>query len=281
MDTFVFFAVLVAAACHAGWNATLKIGLDTFTATSLVIVLAGVQSVFLIPFVGLPSLESAPWLIGSIIVHVAYFIGLTEAYRTGDMGQVYPIARGSAPLMTAAASYFYLGETVGWRGWIGIALLAIGIILISTHGGRDLAKVDRRALGFAFFTAVTICLYSICDGIGGRASGNPIGYAVLLFVFDGVSMFILFATRRGVSAVPAALSQWKVGFVGGLMSFIAYTTVIWAMTKAPIAAVAALRETSVLFAALIAIVVLKEPLRAARIVAALMIVCGLILIRIA
>jgi drug/metabolite transporter (DMT)-like permease len=281
MDSLVFLAVLVAAACHAGWNATLKIGLDTFTATSLVIVLAGVQAVFLVPFVGLPSLHSAPWLIGSIIIHVAYFIGLTEAYRTGDMGQVYPIARGSAPLMTAGVSFFYLGESTGWRGWAGIALLTVGIILISTHGGRDLAKVDRRALGFAFFTAVTIFLYSICDGIGGRTSGNPVGYAVLLFVFDGISMFILYASRRGVSGVPAALVQWKVGFVGGLMSFISYGTVIWAMTKAPIAAVAALRETSVLFAALIAIVILKEPMRAARIAAAAMIVCGLVLIRLA
>jgi drug/metabolite transporter (DMT)-like permease len=281
MDSFVFVAVLIAAACHAGWNATLKIGLDTFTATTLVIVLAGVPALLLLPFVGLPSLESTPWLIGSIIIHVAYFIGLTEAYRTGDMGQVYPIARGSAPLMTAAAAYFYVGESTGWRGWIGIALLAIGIILISTHGGRDLAKIDRRALGFAFFTAVTISLYSICDGIGGRSSGNPVGYAILLFVFDAISMFILFASRRGLAAVPGALVQWKVGLFGGLMSFISYGTVIWAMTKAPIAAVAALRETSVLFAALIAIVVLKEPLRAARLVAAAMIVCGLILIRIA
>jgi drug/metabolite transporter (DMT)-like permease len=281
MDLTVFLAVLVAAACHAGWNATLKIGLDPFAATALVIVLSGLQAMLLIPFVGLPSMESVPWLLASIVVHFGYFIGLTEAYRTGDMGQVYPIARGSAPLMTAAASYFYVGETLALGGWIGIALLTTGIVLISTHGGRDLARVDRRALGFAFFTAVTICLYSICDGIGGRASGNPVGYSVLLFVADGASMLLMFVVRRGFAGVPVVLTRWKFGAAGGLMSFIAYTTVIWAMTKAPIAMVAALRETSVLFAALISIVVLKEPLRIARIVAAGMIVSGLILIRLA
>ena len=279
MDAYVFAAVLFAAACHAGWNAVLKMGVEPFMATALIATASGIIAIPLIPLVGLPPLAATPWLIASVILHVGYYIGLTEAYRTGEMGQVYPIARGSAPLMTASASAVVLGEMLPTVGWAGIAVLASGVFLMSFRGGRDLAKMDRRAVGFALFTAVTICGYSIVDGMGARISGNAHAYAVSLFFWDGLVMVVMASIRRGSAYPIALLRQWKSAFVGGALSFLAYWIAIWAMTVAPIAIVAALRETSVLFAAAIAVFVLREPLRPIRIAAAFMIVCGLGLIR--
>jgi drug/metabolite transporter (DMT)-like permease len=279
VDPFVFGLVLVGAACHAGWNALIKYGLEPFTTTALIAIASMLVALPLVPFVGFPIAEAWPWLIGSIVIHVGYYVGLTEAYRSGDMGQVYPIARGSAPLMTATASATLLGEVLGWRAWLGIAVLACGIFLISLRGGRDIARIDRRALGFAFFTAVTICAYSIVDGTGARISGNAHTYTVWLFVCDGLMMAVFAPLRRGPGVFINMLRYWKSGLVGGALSFVAYWIAIWAMTVAPIAIVAALRETSVLFGAAIAVFLLGEPLRATRVIAALMIVIGLALIR--
>jgi drug/metabolite transporter (DMT)-like permease len=279
MDPFVFAAVLVAAACHASWNALLKIRLDPFATTAIITIACGVIALPLLPFVGIPPLASWPWVLASVVLHLAYYIGLTEAYRTGDMSQVYPIARGSAPLMTALISTTVIGEKLSLVGWIGILALVSGVFLLSARGGRDLVRIDRRAVGFAFFTAVTICGYSLVDGVGARISGNPHAYAAALFVCDGGCMAVFALLRRGQSIVIDARGYWKIGLLGGALSVFSYWIAIWAMTVAPIAIVAALRETSVLFGAVIAVTILKEPLRAARVIAALMIVCGLALIR--
>ena len=279
MDPFVFGLVLFGAACHAGWNALIKFGLEPFTTMALIAIASMLVALPMAPFVGFPVAEAWPWLIASVILHLGYYIGLTEAYRTGDMSQVYPIARGSAPLMTATASATLLGEVLSWRAWLGIAVLAAGIFLISFRGSRDLAKIDKRAVGFALFTAVTICGYSIVDGTGARVAGNAHAYTVWLFIMDGVMMTILAPLRRGSGVFAGTIRYWKSGLVGGGLSLVAYWIAIWAMTVAPIAIVAALRETSVLFGAAIAVFLLGEPLRATRMVAALMIVTGLALIR--
>ena len=279
MDPFVFAAVLFAALCHASWNSLLKIRLDPFAANALITVASGLIALVALPFVGLAPVVAWPWLVASIILHLAYYYGLTEAYRTGDLSQVYPIARGAAPLMTALVSTTVLGEDIGLYGWIGILSLVAGVFLLSIRGGRDLARVDRRAVGFAFFTAMTICGYSLTDGIGARVSGNAHAYAVLLFIFDGACMAVVALWRRGQSILIEARISWKTGLAGGALSLTSYWIVIWAMTVAPIAIVAALRETSVLFAAVISVVILKEALRPARVIAALMIVFGMVLIR--
>jgi drug/metabolite transporter (DMT)-like permease len=204
---------------------------------------------------------------------------LSEAYSTGDLGQVYPLARGSAPLMTAALTTMVLGERLGLIGWGGIVILAAGVLLLSLRGGRLFEPPDRRAVGFALFTALTICLYSVVDGIGGRTAGNPHPYTLAMFVGNALVMIAYFLIRRTPSAIAPMLRGWPIGLGGGSLQLLSYGIVIWAMTLAPIALVAALRETSVLFGALIAVVFLKEPLRPARIAAALMIVAGLVLIR--
>ena len=278
METYVFFAVLFGAACHAGWNAFLKIKLEPFTAMALIAVCSALVVVPIVPFVGVPPLAAWPWVAASMAFHLGYFISLTEAYRTGDMGQVYPIARGSAPLMTAIIGTLFIGEKVGLLGWLGILVLVGGVFLLSMRGGRDL-HFDKRAVLFSLCTAVTICGYSVVDGIGARTAGSAHAYTVWLFILDGLMMLVFVLLRRGTAVAAEFASFWKSGLIGGALSLAAYWIAIWAMTVAPIALVAALRETSVLFAAVIAVVVLKEPLQRPRIIAALMIVAGLALIR--
>ena len=283
MDPFVFAAVLFAAACHAGWNASIKRTLDPLATTVLIAIGAAVFALPIIPFAGWPELAAWPWLIASIVIHLFYFAGLIESYRTGDLGQVYPIARGAAPLMTATMTTLFVGERLGVFGWGGIVMLAAGVLLLSLRGGRELAKLNRAAVGFALFTAVTICAYSVVDGIGARLAGpgKATAYSTVLFIGIAPVVVAYALVRRGYAVLPQMAPFWKIGLGGGALAVISYSIAIWAMTVAPIAIVAALRETSVLFGAIIAVVILKEPLRPARIVAALMIVCGLMLLRIA
>ena len=279
MENIVFLAVLFAALCHAGWNALIKVGLDPLSTTTLISIGSGVVALVLLPLAGMPAAAAWPWLVASVIIHLGYFAALIEAYRTGDLGQVYPIARGSAPLMTATATTLFVGEQLSFIGWAGIVALVAGVFLLSARGGRDLVKIDRRAVGFALMTALTICTYSVVDGIGARLAGDPNAYSLTLFVGIAVVMVPYALYRDGRDVISAMQINWRRGFAGGALQVLSYGTVLWAMTLAPIAIVATLRETSVLFGAAIAVVVLKEPLRAVRIAAALLIVCGLVLIR--
>ena len=279
METFVFLAVLFAAACHAGWNALIKVGLDPLSTTTLISVGSGIVALAFAPLAGMPASAAWPWLLASVVIHLVYFASLIESYRTGDLGQVYPIARGSAPLMTAVTASIFVGEKLSVLGWAGIVALVAGVLLLSARGGRQLAEIDRRAIGFALFTALTICTYSVVDGIGARLSANPNAYSVWLFIGIAIVMVPYALYRDGRDVIPAMQKFWLRGFVGGALQVLSYGIAIWAMTVAPIAIVATLRETSVLFGAAIAVFILKEPLRLARVAAACLIVCGLVLIR--
>src|ERR1044072_2463346 len=170
MDSFVFAAVLLAAACHASWNALIKIRLDPFLAIVLIAAAAGVASLPLLPFVPIPPLAAWPWLIASVITHLGYYIGLAGAYRSGEMGQVYPIARGTAPLRTAAVGALLVGENFALPGWAGLLALTGGVFLLSLRGGGDLAHLNRRAVGPPLFTPAAICCFSPVDGGGARAA---------------------------------------------------------------------------------------------------------------
>jgi drug/metabolite transporter (DMT)-like permease len=270
---------LCRRACHAGWNATIKAGLDPLATTVLISIGAAIVAAAFLPAVGLPAGAAWPWCGASVVIHLVYFAALIESYRAGDMGQVYPIARGSAPLMTAIVTTAFVGERLGFAGWSGIILLVAGVMLLSLRGGRDLTRLDWKAVGFALFTAVTICAYSVVDGVGARRAAGASAYSVALFMGIGPVMVIYALARRGPEVIAAMRRQWRLGLAGGTLQLGSYGIAIWAMTVAPIAIVAALRETSVLFGALIAILFLKEPLRAGRVAAALMIVAGLTLIR--
>jgi drug/metabolite transporter (DMT)-like permease len=228
---------------------------------------------------GTPRVEAWPWLVASVLFNFGYYTALAAAYNNGEMGQVYPIARGTAPLLITLASVLLLGERLSTFAFLGVMLVVAGVILLSVRGGRNLPRLDRRAIGFALFTAAMTCGYTLVDGVGARVADNALGYAVVMFVCNGLMMALFALVRLGQPAFLSRLHLWKIGIAGGMLSFIAYGTAIWAMTKAPIIKVAALRETSVLFGAVIATLFLAEPLRISRISAAIIIVAGLVLLR--
>jgi drug/metabolite transporter (DMT)-like permease len=196
MENFVFLAILFAAACHAGWNALIKVGLDPLSTATLIAIGSGLVALAFVPLSGFPATVAWSWLIASVLIHLLYFGALIESYRTGDLGQIYPIARGSAPLMTAAATTLLVGEKLSFRGWCGIVVLVAGVFLLMARGGRKLTRIDRRAVGFALITALTISAYSVVDGIGARLAGNPAAYALFLFIGQRAGFGILCARPR-------------------------------------------------------------------------------------
>src|SRR5262249_1052724 len=222
MENFVFLAVLFAAACHAGWNALIKVGLDPLSTTTLISLGAGVVALALVPLTGVPAWAAWPWLLASVAIHLFYFASLIESYRTGDLGQVYPIARGSAPLMTATVTTIFVGESLSLIGWTGILALVVGGLLLSARGGRELVKVDRRAVGLRLFTAVTVCGYSVVDGIGGRLSGNANAYSLWLFIGIAVAMLPYAIYRDGHDVIPAMQRFWWRGLAGGALQLFSY-----------------------------------------------------------
>ncbi len=280
MDTHVFLAMLAAAFCHAGWNSILKLNLAPFTALVLINTASAIVVAPIVLMVPFPDSNAWPYLIASLAVHALYYAGLTEAYRTGDLGQVYPIARGGAPLLTALAAYLWLGENPGAVGWLGIAVLASGILLLSFPGQRTSGRLEFRAVSFALLTAVAISLYTVVDGTGARASGSAASYISWLFLLDGLMMLLLGILSLGHAQLWSRFRcAWKTLMLGGTMALLSYGTAIWAMTLAPIAMVAAVRETSVLFATALGIVVLKEAVIPTRILAAGVVLTGLVLMR--
>jgi drug/metabolite transporter (DMT)-like permease len=279
MDLFVFLAVLTAAAFHAGWNALLKLNVEPIIATSLVAAASGIVALPFAFAAGLPSLQAWPYVLASVAIHIVYYLALAQAYRFGDLGQVYPIARGTAPLMTAMLATLWLGEGLGPYGWAGIMVLAGGILLLAVRGGRARKTFDARSVGFALLTSLTITAYTLVDGTGARVSGAPLQYTVWLFLLSGGAMGLYGLVRVGPRLATEFAAHWKLAVSGAALSTGAYAIAIWAMTVAPIALVAALRETSVLFAALLGTVLLREPLLPARIAAACLVLAGMVLVR--
>jgi len=280
MDSFVFAVTLIAAALHAGWNALLKLRVEPRIATTLLGIAGGMVALPICFFVPLPE-PVAWWFIGaSAIIHLVYFQALGMAYETGDLGQVYPLARGSAPLLTAMGMSF-VGEPIGLIAWIGVGLLAFGVLALSLKGGRVSTHIEVRAVGFALLTALTIGAYTIVDGLGARSAGHVGAYVGWTFVTSAV-VLVAYGFHRWGSGLVVAFrgSAWQL-LLGGCMSVGAYGIALWAMTKAPIAIVGAMRETSVLFAALIGVVLLGEPLLKLRIIAGALVLAGVVLLRLA
>jgi drug/metabolite transporter (DMT)-like permease len=228
---------------------------------------------------GLPNQEAWLWVLISTVLHLFYYLFLAEAYRRADMSQVYPIARGAAPLVTTAISLVFIHDPIDLSSIVGIAVLGLGVLLISLRGQRGSVMPDRAAVVFALLTAGTISLYTIVDGIGARSAGSPNAYAAALFAVDAYPMLAICLWRMGLEGIRPAFKFLLPGFAGGMMSLAAYWIVIWAMTVAPIALVAATRETSVLFGGLIAIVYLKEPFTPVRAISAALILLGLVFMR--
>jgi drug/metabolite transporter (DMT)-like permease len=279
MDSTVFAAVLAAAAMHAGWNAMVKIGLDRFLSVTLIAMASGGISLVCLPFTVLPHGPVWYWILASSVLHTGYKIFLARAYKSGDLGQVYPLARGTAPLIVAVVSLLALTEGLDSGSLTGILVLVAGVWLMSLRGGQEVRHLNRTGVLFAFGTSCFIASYTLVDGLGARQAVTASSYALTLFVVDGILIALVCAGVRGLAAFRKMATVWKSGFAGGAMSLGAYWISIWAMTQAPIASIAALRETSVLFALAIATVVLKEKLTPWRLVAALIITSGTVLLR--
>ncbi len=278
MELTVFLAVLAAAVMHAGWNVLVKLKLDQFLSLFLIQTLMGLMGLAMLAVFAWPSAASLPYAFASGILHTGYNIFLARSYRTGDLSQVYPIARGTAPLLTLIVTWFAAHETIGIATGLGIGVLVMGIWLTGLVGKRGL-KLDGMTLFFALGTSVFIAAYTVVDGLGGRASGSASGYAALVFVLDAVCLLFTGIYARGPGILRQVAPFWKSGLAGAALSATAYWIVIWAMTLAPIAAVAALRETSILFVMLMSMRVLKETVTMPRAAGALLIVAGAVILR--
>ena len=283
MESIVFALVLGGAAMHAAWNAVVKGSGDPLIAIALVTAGSGSAALMLLPFIGWQvAPEAWIWIAGSALAHILYRLALVRGYEIGDMSLVYPIARGSAPLLTALIGVTLLSETVSRLAFAGILTIVAGVIGISmARRGLAMAK-NTAAVGFALLTAVLITTYTYLDGFGARVSGNASAYTVLLFVVDTPVMLAIALWRRGPDRIVAAFRRTSlISFGGGILSFLSYWIAIWAMTKVPIPLVAALRETSIAFGALIAVIFLGERVTPVRIAATLAILSGAALLRFA
>lgn len=278
MTLFVILIILTAALLHAVWNAIVKTAADRTTTLGLValghVIPAGVM-VLLLP---LPSAESFVYIALSTVVHFGYYYMLGKAYQHGDLSVVYPIARGIVPALVSLWAMALVGEVLPWQAWGGIALIAIGIQLSSWSALRS--GVGGAALGFALGTGFCISIYSVVDGIGVRLSGNTLSYwAWGAFLHLFIAGFVGIRKRDTLAALPAR--TWMIGILGGLVSMTAYGLVLYAKNFAPLGAVSALRETSVIFAALIGFIFLHEGNWLRRLGAAVLMAVGVALIGLA
>jgi phosphonate utilization associated putative membrane protein len=285
MSTGVVLAVLFGALLHAAWNALVKSSGDKQLDLALVHLLGALVSLPLLLWVGLPPVAAWPFIGLSLLIHVAYYITLNGAYQHGDLGSTYPIMRGSAPLLVALGSTA-LGETLSPAAWLGIGAVTLGVLLVGL--ARPAQTLHHgRAIAFALANAVVIAAYTIVDGRGVRTSAEAgytaASYVVLLFVLDGIPYPALVFARRSAASRHAMLAyarqRWPLATLGGLASLGSYWIALWAMTRAPVAAVSALRETSVLFATALSVWVLKEAFGLQRAIGAVVIVGGVVALR--
>jgi drug/metabolite transporter (DMT)-like permease len=268
--------VIGAGALHACWNAIAKQVTDRLMAFAWIGTAATITGGVVLCFTGLPFSTAIPFAVASAVIHVAYNLALMNSYRLGAFNQVYPIARGTSPLLVAVGAFFLAGERLSGPALLGIATLAAGLISLALSGNR-LTRRDAPAVWAAVLTGVTIAGYTVIDGLGVRHAHGPWAYTALLFLLQGPPMIVAAAIRRPASAWADRPAMSR-GLLAGLLSVAAYGIVLWAQTKAPLAEVAAIRETSVVFAALIGLVALDEDFGKRRVVAAAVIAAGIVLI---
>ncbi|MEU1376505.1 EamA family transporter [Streptomyces triculaminicus] len=276
MTPLVVAAVLVAAVTHAGWNAIAHGIRDQLLAFTLVGGGGAVCGLAMLAFVAPPADAAWPYLLGSAVLHIVYQALLMRSFTLGDFGQMYPIARGTAPLAVTALAAVFAGEFAGGRQLAGVAVASAGLVGLALWGIRGSgARPDWAAVGAAAATGLAIAAYTVVDGLGVRASGSPLGYIAWLMILEGLVIPAwAVATRRG--RFLAGIRPFAVrGLLGGLLSVFAYGLVLWAQTRAALAPVAALRESSILAGAAIGALFMKERFGGPRIAAAGLMVVGI------
>jgi drug/metabolite transporter (DMT)-like permease len=277
----VTLAVLLAALLHASWNAMIKGGSDVLLDTAAIVAGASVVAFPFLFVVELPAAASWPYIIASIVTHLAYYFFMVNAYRSGELSLVYPLMRGVAPLITALLGIVWLRETPVLVGWIGMVMISFGVIALALRP-RNRSPVlagHGRAVGFALSNAAVIAIYTIIDGTGARLAGNAWSYIVWLFVLDAIPFSIYMVATRRSSFLKELGRRRASGLLGGGLSAAAYAISVWAMTKAPVALVASLRETSVLFATLIGARILREHLSPRRWIGVGAVVLGIVALK--
>lgn len=278
MDALVILVVLGSAILHAVWNAIIKGGTDKLVETAMKAGGGGMLVLFILPFLPLPLPESRIFIAGTVCIHLFYYLFIAYAYRGADLSYAYTVMRGSSPLFTALFAVFLLHEALSTSGWAGVIMLSSGVLLLAVdavrHGGFHWPSTI-----LALANAFVIMGYSLVDGHGVRLAGNAVSYTCWVFFCNAfpVTIYTLIA-RRG-EYFRYVKKRWKYGLFGGTCSFIAYGLALWGMTRAPIAMVAALRETSVVFGMLFAVVFLKEKVTPARIAAVLLVLTGAAIMR--
>lgn len=272
----VALAVLLGALLHASWNALVKSSTDKPLDTALIHLIGSVVAIPGVLVFGWPAAAAWPYLLASMAIHIAYYIALTGAYENGDLSLTYPLMRGSAPMLVALASTWGLGETLSPLAWAGILAVSAGVLALglSRH-----ALDSPRAVKFALANACVIAAYTVIDAQGVRASGDALAYVFTLFALDGWPYGLAVMLRRGRPAWTYTVGRWPMALGGALASLGSYGIALWAMTRAPVAIVAALRETAVLFATVLGAWLLKEPFSMRTAVGTLAIAAGIMALR--
>lgn len=278
MTAFVLSAVFLGALLHAIWNALIKSRADKFSAAALVAIGAGVVSLPLIAYLPLPAPSAWPYVVASSIIHVGYFALVGFAYRSADLGVAYPLTRGSAPPVTAFAAFLIAGETLGFNQWLAVIAVAAGVVALSADALLRGGLTRATALA-AFANAGVIVIYTLLDGLGARAAGNSLAYVTWMLVGTAILLAALLVALRGRSFLDDMRTQALFGIGAGGLALASYATALWAMTLAPIGLVAALRETSVLFAALLGTIFFRESFGPKRWIALALIVAGVVALR--
>lgn len=278
MTLTVFLAVLFAAFLHAFWNALIKIGRNKQSGMLILSLGNAVTGLAVAAFRPFPAPEVWPWLVASGLTHTAYQLFLAYAYEQGDLSRVYPIARGAAPMIVLLVSAAFAIDTLRAFELSGVLILGLGIALMARGVFRN--GESRRMLPFAVGSACATAGYTLIDGLGARVSGDPVAYVAWLLVLAAVFYTPAIVALKGRAVALAPPGAWAIGLVAGACSYSAYAIAVWAMTLAPLALVAALRETSILFAVLIGWLVFRERMDGAKAVAAGLIVAGVMLTRV-
>jgi len=279
MSPLVLSAVLFAALLHATWNALIKVSGDRLVIMGVTTASTSIAVIPILFFLPLPAAESWPFLALSACVHTFYMLVLVKAYGLGDFAQVYPLSRGSAPLLTALLGFILLGEAMAASELFGMLLIVVGIFGLALETSAGVLQLSRPALFYSLLTGLCITAYSLVDGIGVRLSGNSWSFILWMFFFDGFLVPLIAFTRRPRHVFLNTInSVWKTGLLVALLSTLGYTLIVWGFSQERIAPVAVLRETSVLFAMLIAVFFIKESFSLLRLGIVGLILSGIVLL---
>jgi drug/metabolite transporter (DMT)-like permease len=275
---YPFSLIAASAFFHAITNVLIKASKDPQIARAMMGFVSAIIALPFLAFVPLPSATTWAWLIASGLVHFVYQSTLIKAYRLGDFSAVYPVARGSAPMLTTLGAIFWLGDSVPLLAIIGIVIIAVAMVVIGRGAG---GRVGREALLYAVATGLCIALYTLVDAQGIRSSDTIAPFVLWLFMIDGITTCGYAAATRGVQVFYLTAPELAKGVAAGLLSASGYAAALVAFKFGPLAELAALRETSVIYGAILGVIIFKERLGPTRIAAATAIAAGAVLVRMA